>query len=66
MTTIHGTSGADNLNAGTSSSPVALIGGLCNDTLTGSVYDDSLDGGSGHDYLYGGLGNDTIVSSPTS
>ncbi|BDI04953.1 hypothetical protein CATMQ487_19230 [Sphaerotilus microaerophilus] len=43
-----------------------LLGGLGNDTLTGSVFDDTLEGGNGNDSLIGGLGNDLLTGGAGS
>jgi Ca2+-binding RTX toxin-like protein len=51
MSTINGTSGADN-----------LVGGDGDDTIFGFGDSDSLKGGKGNDNLFGGSGNDVLIS----
>lgn len=57
-------SGADDGESGESDNLTAdiesCIGGLGDDTMTGSAQPDDLNGGPGSDTLYGGDGNDTL------
>lgn len=40
--------------------PIQIVGGVGNDTLSGSSGADDLQGGDGNDQLFGGLGDDTL------
>ncbi|MFM9962902.1 MAG: Calx-beta domain-containing protein [Planctomycetaceae bacterium] len=72
--TINGEDGNDRINSNGANIGfirIALIGGLGDDTLTGSSGIDSLDGGDGddslnaqggNDLIFGGIGDDTIIA----
>lgn len=57
---VKGGTGNDNITSFLST-PITLLGGAGNDTLTGSGANDYIDGGTGADRLYGGGGNDRFV-----
>ena len=57
---VNGGVGNDILDASNSTHAVTLLGGVGNDTLTGSALNDSLSGGTGNDSLKAGLGDDTL------
>ena len=59
---LRGGSGNDTLRT-TVSSPVTLIGGAGDDTLTGQGGNDALDGGTGVDRMVGNGGNDTFYAA---
>lgn len=54
------TSGNDTYTAPVGSNPVAVNGGIGNDTITGADGNDQLYGGSGNDVLKGGKGKDYL------
>ena len=56
---VAGTSGADDISAGTMQG-TSIFGMDGNDILTGGAGDDTLAGGAGADELRGGAGNDTL------
>lgn len=57
---IKGGSGNDNI-ASFLDTPLTIIGGAGNDTLTGGNAGDLIDGSAGDDRLYGGTGDDRFI-----
>lgn len=69
----NGSTGADEIDGASTSTPFTagglggndtLIGGWGGDTLSGGDGNDVLDGGPGNDRLNGGNGNDTLYGGP--
>ncbi|WP_339112585.1 Hint domain-containing protein [Thioclava sp. GXIMD2076] len=59
---IDGSSYSDNFNAALAGSPVHILAGAGDDTITGSAGSDTLSGGTGNDSITGNAGDDTITT----